>query len=74
MDAQIEAPASTPAPVVEHDRQVTATAGMVKLGRWNYPARVYEGVAQYQTREGDWVDVPGEDFVEDEDLEVTNTP
>lgn len=54
------AAAASPAPVVEHDRQVTPTAGSVKLGRWTYPARVYEGVAQYQTREGEWVDVPAD--------------
>lgn len=43
-------------PEVTHDRHVTATLGTVKRGRWSYPARVYNGVTQYQDRQGAWLD------------------
>lgn len=64
MDAQTEvatveeAPTTSTPAAVDHDRQVTPTAGSVRIGRWEYPARVFDGVAQYQTREGEWKDTP----------------
>lgn len=45
---------------VTHDRQVTPSAGSVQVGRWTYPTRVFDGVAEYQTRGGDWVPVPAD--------------
>lgn len=44
-----------------HDRQVTATSGTVQRGRWHYPARVFDGVTQYQTRAGEWLDLPADE-------------
>lgn len=43
---------------VTHDRHTTPSMGSVKLGRWEYPARVFDGVTQYQDKDGVWQDVP----------------
>lgn len=41
-----------------HDRHTTPTMGTHTIGRWSYPTRVFDGHAQYQTREGEWLDIP----------------
>lgn len=65
MSQSTPTPAATETVVIQdldtsHDRQVTASHGNILRGRWVYPARVFNGITQYQTRDGEWVDLEDE--------------